>query len=90
MRLLGFVTRSKDVPAGTFELARFYIACCIADAEAVGVPVDGRALRQGRFAHDTWLEVTGPLERRGKHFVVAADRITRVPTPKQPYLSFRT
>jgi uncharacterized repeat protein (TIGR03943 family) len=86
VRLLGFVTRAKDVPAGTFELARFYIACCIADAEAVGVPVAGR----GRFRHDTWLDVSGTLERRGKRFVVAADRISRVPTPKQPYLSFRT
>jgi uncharacterized repeat protein (TIGR03943 family) len=90
VRLLGFVTRSRDVPPGTFELARFYVACCIADAEAVGVPIDGRALGQRRFEHDTWLQLTGSLERRGKHFVVAADRITRVPTPKQPYLSFRT
>jgi uncharacterized membrane protein YcgQ (UPF0703/DUF1980 family) len=56
----------------------------------VGVPIDGRALRQGTFQHDTWLEVNGSIERRGKRFVVAADRITRVPTPKQPYLSFRT
>jgi uncharacterized repeat protein (TIGR03943 family) len=84
--LLGFVTRSRDVPAGTFELARFYISCCIADAEAVGVPIAGH----GRFRHDTWLKVSGALERRGKRFVVAADRITQVPAPKQPYLSFRT
>jgi uncharacterized membrane protein YcgQ (UPF0703/DUF1980 family) len=84
------VTRSKDVPAGTFELARFYIACCIADAMAVGVPIDGRALGKGKFEHDTWLQVTGPLEKRGKHFVVKADRIMRVPAPKQPYLSFRS
>ena len=90
VRLLGFVTRSKDVPAGTFELARFYVACCIADAEAVGVPIDAGALGRGRFAHDTWLEVSGSLERRGKRFVVEAKRVERVPTPKQPYLSFRT
>jgi uncharacterized repeat protein (TIGR03943 family) len=90
VRLLGFVTRSKDVPPGTFELARFYIACCIADAEAVGVPIDDHALGGRRFAHDTWLAVSGSLEQRGKRFVVAAERIARVPAPKQPYLSFRT
>jgi uncharacterized membrane protein YcgQ (UPF0703/DUF1980 family) len=28
VRLLGFVVGSKDVPRGTFQLARFYIACC--------------------------------------------------------------
>jgi uncharacterized repeat protein (TIGR03943 family) len=90
VQLLGFVTRSTDVPHGTFELARFYIACCIADAEAVGVPIDRRAVGNGPFPHDTWLEVGGPLERRGKRFVVAATEIRRVPTPKQPYLSFRS
>ena len=89
VQLLGFVTRSKDVPPGTFELARFYIACCIADAEAVGVPIDDHALGGRRFAHDTWLEVSGPLQQRGKRFVVAATQIRRVPTPRQPYLSFR-
>lgn len=90
VRLLGFVTRSTDVPPGTFELARFYIACCIADAMAVGVPIDGHSLSRGRFPHDTWLEVAGSLERRGKRFVVAATELQRVPTPEQPYLSFRT
>ena len=90
VRLLGFVTRSKDVPPGTFEVARFYIACCIADAEAVGVPIDGRALGKSTLRHDTWLQVTGSLVRRGKRFVVEAERIEPVSTPKQPYLSFRT
>jgi hypothetical protein len=31
------------------------------------------------------LIVAGSLERRGKRFLVAADRIARVPAPKQPY-----
>jgi uncharacterized repeat protein (TIGR03943 family) len=90
VRLLGFVTRSKDVPPGTFELARFYIACCIADAMAVGVPIDDRPRGGRRFEHDTWLRVTGSLEKSGKRFVLKADRIVRVPAPKQPYLSFRS
>lgn len=85
VRLLGFVVGSKDVPAGTFELARFYIACCIADAEAVGVPVAGRGYRS-----NTWLAVTGSLVRRGKRFVVVPDKVNRVRAPKQPYLSFQT
>jgi uncharacterized repeat protein (TIGR03943 family) len=85
VRLLGFVVGSKDVPPGTFDLARFYIACCIADAEAVGVPVVGRGFRP-----NTWLEVTGSLTRRGKRFVVVPDKVTRVRAPKQPYLSFQT
>jgi uncharacterized repeat protein (TIGR03943 family) len=85
VRLLGFVTGSKDVPAGTFEIARFYISCCIADAQAVGVPVVGRAPKD-----DTWLSVTGTLQKRGKRYVVEPTRVTRVKEPAQPYLSFRT
>ena len=85
VRLLGFVVGSKDVPTGTFELARFYIACCIADAEAVGVPIEGSAPSQ-----NTWLEVTGSLARRGKRFVVIPDETRRVRAPNQPYLSFQT
>jgi uncharacterized repeat protein (TIGR03943 family) len=85
VRLLGFVVGSKDVPRGTFELARFYIACCIADAEAVGLPVVGRAPKP-----NTWLQVTGTLTKRGKRFVVVPEQVTNVPAPKQPYLSFQT
>jgi uncharacterized repeat protein (TIGR03943 family) len=85
VRLLGFVTGSKDVPAGTFEIARFYISCCIADAQAVGVPIAGRAPKA-----NTWLVVTGSLARRGKRFVVQPTRVQHVDEPAQPYLSFRT
>jgi uncharacterized repeat protein (TIGR03943 family) len=85
VRLLGFVTGSKDVPPGTFEIARFYISCCIADAQAVGVPIAGRAPKR-----DTWLVVSGSLARRGERFVVKPSKIQRVEAPAQPYLSFRT
>ena len=85
VRLLGFVVGTKGMPSGTFELARFYIACCIADAEAVGVPVVGRGSKP-----NTWLEVSGTLALRGKRFVVTPDKVIRVRAPKQPYLSFQT
>ena len=85
VRLLGFVTGSKDVPPGTFEIARFYVSCCIADAQAVGVPIAGRAPKR-----DTWLVVSGSLARRGERFVVKPSKIQRVEAPAQPYLSFRT
>jgi len=90
VRLLGLVTGAKNVPAGTFELARFYVACCVADAQPVGVPIDGSALGRRHFKPDTWLQVTGSLERRRGRFVVAADRIVPTREPSQPYLSFRT
>jgi len=90
VRLLGFVSGSRDVPAGSFELARFYVACCVADAQPVGVPIDPPAVPRRKFRRDTWLDVTGSLERRGRTFVVEAERIVPVSAPSQPYLSFRT
>ena len=90
VRLLGFVTGSRNQPPGTFELARFYVACCIADAEPVGVPVDAKTLARRSYPRDTWLDVTGSLERRGRRFVIDARRISRVAQPAHPYLSFRT
>jgi uncharacterized repeat protein (TIGR03943 family) len=88
--LVGFVTGERDVPGENFELARFYIACCVADAQPVGVPVDGSALPPRSFRRDSWLRVTGSLQRRGKRFVVEAEKIVPVSEPGQPYLSFRT
>lgn len=87
VHLLGFVSGSTSVPRGTFEIARFYIACCIADAQPVGVPIDAGSRT---FAKDTWLDVTGSLERRGRRFVLEARRVARAKEPSQPYLSFRT
>jgi uncharacterized repeat protein (TIGR03943 family) len=84
VRLLGFV--SGDGPSGMFELSRFYVACCVADAQPVGVPVAS----EQSFKRDTWLDVTGTLERRGRRFVVRAQRIEHASQPSQPYLSFRT
>jgi uncharacterized repeat protein (TIGR03943 family) len=86
VHLRGFVSGSTDVPAGTFEIARFYVACCIADAQPVGVPI----ATDRAFPKDTWLDVTGSLERKGRRFVVAAQRAVRAKEPSQPYLSFRT
>jgi uncharacterized repeat protein (TIGR03943 family) len=90
VRLLGIPTSSKDVPAGTFELARFYIACCIADAQPVGVAVDPSGHRRPPAADDSWLEVTGKLVKRGKHYVVLAERIHAARKPSQPYLTFQS
>jgi uncharacterized repeat protein (TIGR03943 family) len=86
VHLLGFVSGSSDVPRGTFEIARFYIACCIADAQPVGVPISA----DRSFPKDAWLDVSGSLERRGRRFVVVARQIVRAKEPSQPYLSFRT
>lgn len=77
------------MPAGTFELARFYISCCIAHAQAVGVPIDPKALERRSYPKDSWLRVTGTLARRYGRYVVVADAIHPAGHPGKPYLAFR-
>jgi hypothetical protein len=89
VRLLGFDTGSQRGPRGTFELARFYITCCVADALPVGVPIDSvDAAGAAQARKEAWLDVTGTLSWRAKRWIVVADRIAKANPPPNPYLSF--
>jgi uncharacterized repeat protein (TIGR03943 family) len=83
VRLIGFAMRRPGTPAGLFEVTRFYIACCIADALPLYVTVDppGAVPRT-----DQWVIVDGPLARRKGVLIVQADRVTKIPPPARPYL----
>jgi putative membrane protein len=86
--LTGFVMKAGSSPKAPFTVGRFYITCCVADAIPIGVTVDP-ALAEGGFPKDTWLDVTGALDRKGKGYVVDAERIQQVSQPSNPYLAFR-
>jgi putative membrane protein len=86
--LTGFVMKAGNSPKAPFTLGRFYITCCVADAIPIGVTVDP-TLAEGGFPKDSWLEVTGALDKNGKGYVVDAERIEEIPEPSNPYLAFR-
>jgi uncharacterized repeat protein (TIGR03943 family) len=80
--LVGFVSRSAETPEGAFDLTRFYVSCCAADAIPYSVSVvDGPDL-----ALDTWTRVSGHLELRGSVFVLVAEDVVEVEEPADPYL----
>jgi uncharacterized repeat protein (TIGR03943 family) len=86
--VVGFVYRDEEMPADQFMVARFLIICCVADAIPVGLPV-----RYAEAAHlelDTWVRVRGTFvagEVWGERLpVIAAEEVTVVPQPAQPYL----
>jgi putative membrane protein len=87
VRLLGFVSSDPDGER-PFELSRFYITCCVADAVPVGVHVTKGAVRRLRLQRDDWLDVTGLLTRGHREWVVRAVRVEHVDAPSNPYLSF--
>jgi putative membrane protein len=81
----GFVTRGPSTPAEEFDLTRFIVACCVADALSVQVRVVGTV--PGRFETDAWVRVTGLLYPLGSQAVVQAERVDEIPRPDDPYLT---
>jgi uncharacterized repeat protein (TIGR03943 family) len=87
--LTGFVLHPATRNGGSFELARFYITCCVADSLPIGATIVP-AVPLRAYPKDTWLEVTGAVARRGDSFVVDAVRVRRVNQPRNPYLNFQS
>jgi putative membrane protein len=87
VRLTGFVS-SEASGRRPFELSRFYITCCIADAVPVGVHVAPGSVRRLRAHRDDWLDVTGVLAHGDREWIVRAVRVEHVDAPSNPYLSF--
>jgi uncharacterized repeat protein (TIGR03943 family) len=88
VRLVGFVWHPPTTDQGRFELARFYITCCVADSVPIGVTIQPADPQPPSFGRDDWLDVSGELVRRGKTLLLRATRIERVKAPSHPYLSF--
>lgn len=87
-RLVGFVLHDPKSANGSFELARFYITCCVADALPVGVTIEPADTRPPAFKRDDWLSVRGELVRSHSELRLQAAQIEKVKAPEDPYLSF--
>jgi uncharacterized repeat protein (TIGR03943 family) len=82
VQLVGFVTPT-ELSEADFDLTRFHVSCCAADAIPFSVPVtDGPS----DLPVETWLRVEGVLERVGSRFVLAAKTVEEISEPKDPYL----
>lgn len=82
---VGFVDRNESMPADEFDLTRFLISCCVADALTVQVRVVGAP--PGELRADQWVRVTGTLYPLGQDVLVQASTVERVPRPQDPYLN---
>jgi uncharacterized repeat protein (TIGR03943 family) len=88
VRLVGFVWHPPKTDRGRFDLARFYITCCVADSVPIGVTIQPADPRPPTYSRDDWLDVSGELVRSGEHLMLRATRIERIKAPDHPYLSF--
>lgn len=80
----GFVTEEAG-EADRFQLTRFVITCCVADATISSVTVVDAP--PGRFETDQWVRVTGPIYPLGGDVLVQAESIEPIEAPEDPYLT---
>ncbi len=80
----GFVTEEPG-EADRFQLTRFVITCCVADATISYVTVVDAP--PGSFETDDWVRVVGPIYPLGSDILVQAESIEAIQQPEQPYLT---
>ena len=85
VEFVGFVARTRDMPADEFLLTRFLISCCAADALSLQVRVVGAPPVD--VASDDWVRVTGKMYPLGREVLVDATNVARVARPTHPYLN---
>ena len=81
--LIGFVTMGSKAPPHGFELNRFVISCCVADALVIRLPVEG--LGAG-LDEDDWVQVTGQLAVLRDKVTLKAVEVKEIETPAHPYI----
>jgi putative membrane protein len=80
----GFVTEEPG-EADRFQLTRFVITCCVADATISYVTVVDAP--PGTFTTDEWVRVVGPIYPLGSDILVQAESIEQIEQPEEPYLT---
>ena len=86
--ITGFVADNGN--ANIFFASRFFVTCCVVDAQPIGVPVYAPDWRH-RYAPNSWLEITGefiknPDADSPHNIVLKPSRIQSVALPREPYV----
>jgi len=84
--ITGFIYRDDTFSENQFLAARFTISCCVADAVAVGLPVEWNEA----MPSDTWVRVVGYFElgefRGEPKPILHPTSVEIIPQPEHPYL----
>jgi putative membrane protein len=86
--VIGFIYHDPRLKADQFLLGRYTVACCIADATAIGITInwaDSAALE-----NNSWVRVQGEIQvgqlEGQKIPMIQADQVIPIQAPDQPYL----
>ena len=83
--VVGFVHHSAGEAGAEFQLARFVVACCVADARGYSVPI--RWDSASGLETNAWVRVTGRVgtDAEGQPIVLASS-VESVDAPSNPYI----
>ncbi len=86
--IVGFILQDDRLGPDQALLARFTVTCCVADAFAIGVIIEGPGVAD--LPVNAWVHVRGPVsvaELSGNRLPrVQVESLKRVEAPPQPYL----
>jgi uncharacterized repeat protein (TIGR03943 family) len=83
--VIGFVFRRDGDPPDRFLVARFVVACCIADGQGFTLPVQWRDA--STLVNDQWVRVTGRVGSGPDGApIVRADNVELIEAPENPYI----
>lgn len=84
----GFVFYDPRLGDDQFMIGRFTIACCVADASALGLVAQAAGVEN--LPANTWVRVRGVMDSTkldGRTVpLILADSVEEIPEPEQPYL----
>ena len=86
--VIGFVFHDDKFGQDAFYTVRYVVTCCAADGAGVGLPVVWAG--GGSLPKDSWVRVTGSIERATvggiEQPVLRTSAVEPVPQPENPYL----
>jgi uncharacterized repeat protein (TIGR03943 family) len=83
--VVGFVHHPADGLEGGFEVARFVVACCVADARGYTLPVAWEAAAD--LPANAWVRVSGSVRTDPAGApVIAATAVEIIDAPSNPYI----
>lgn len=86
VELVGFVLIDSVDPVSAYHVSRFFIACCAADANPIGIPFEYSG---SEYQNDDWVKVKGKLkvvsQPDSQKILIVPSSIERVEKPEFPY-----
>jgi uncharacterized repeat protein (TIGR03943 family) len=85
VEVIGFVYHREDDTGERFHVARFVVACCVADAQGFALPVQWK--QAATLQDNRWVRITGRVATAPDGSpIIQATEIQEIEAPSNPYI----